>query len=187
MSSIDKKHIVIVGGGYFGLTTLHDLLSSPSFPSSKFSLTLITSRTFMQHNPSSIRNYISPTASETFEKNALITYEEALGAIQAKTKTKNGAATFKLGKVVHADLDKKLIRLEDGEVIGYDIIVFATGSRWEGALKFPEGPNSTEETRRWLRMWRERIKDAESVAIIGGGAVGIGTRFRWRMTFLRSA
>lgn len=60
---------------------------------------------------------------------------------------------------------------ESRERVSYTQLVLATGSLWNGALALPDSRVKAIEH---LRAFRKRLEGAESVVIIGGGAVGIG-------------
>lgn len=55
--------------------------------------------------------------------------------------------------------------------VHYDILVVATGSRWEGFTGFP---SCMEHCIAHIETWRMRFKEAHDIVIAGGGAVGLG-------------
>lgn len=85
--------------------------------------------------------------------------------------------------VFQPDCQEKLERVH------YDVLVVATGSRWEGFTGFP---SETEQCIAHVEMWRMKFKSANDIVIAGGGPVGLGKRY-FRLTlrkllilFLRS-
>ncbi|KAJ7598608.1 FAD/NAD(P)-binding domain-containing protein [Mycena floridula] len=84
----------------------------------------------------------------------------------------NGNDTFKQGLVtgIETTYAAGTVLLESGERIKYDILVLASGSKWEGALDFPD---KTPEIGEFLRSNRQAIGAASSIVLAGGGAVGI--------------
>ena len=89
---------------------------------------------------------------------------------------KNNSIKIKLGIRVDQILaDKKCVILSDGETLDYDIMVLATGSR--PTIPDLEGINSprvfTYRNLFDLQSILEKFKNAESIAIMGGGLLGI--------------
>lgn len=80
-----------------------------------------------------------------------------------------GAYTFKRGTVV--SIDSKKVFLEDGSEIEYEYLVVATGShaRYPSKLQATEKP----ECLKYFHDQQERIKKAQSVIVVGGGAAGM--------------
>lgn len=58
-----------------------------------------------------------------------------------------------------------------GTEIPFDVLILAPGSSWEGGIDLP--PRRADAIA-FIQAWREKFKLAKGVAIIGGGAVGIG-------------
>jgi NADH dehydrogenase FAD-containing subunit len=87
----------------------------------------------------------------------------------------DGIGRLKIGTVVAIEPSEKSdgghVRLHNGEVIPYDILVFAQGSVWEGPLNLPRHKKDINEH---LRSWRSDIQDAKHIVLAGGGAVGVG-------------
>lgn len=46
----------------------------------------------------------------------------------------------------------------------------ATGSKWSGPTNLPD---SEADFRQFVSQWREKIRDAPDIVIVGGGAVGV--------------
>jgi len=61
------------------------------------------------------------------------------------------------------------VTVDSGQEIAYDVLVIASGSIWEGPLALP--PTKSAAVKH-VREWRENIKKARGVAIVGGGPVG---------------
>ena len=49
-------------------------------------------------------------------------------------------------------------------------LVLATGSKWSGPTNLPD---SEADFRQFVSQWREKIRDAPDIVIVGGGAVGV--------------
>ena len=85
------------------------------------------------------------------------------------------AGKLKLGKVVEVTKDEDgrsgTVVLESGEMLQWDYLVIASGSKWEGAIDFP---SSREEVSVHLKTWRDKFEKARHIALVGGGGVGLG-------------
>ena len=73
------------------------------------------------------------------------------------------------GRVI--DVDEQAVWLEDGESLAYEYLVVATGT----SSGFPSKMASTNsvEAEEELRGIQDRVADANRIAVIGGGAVGV--------------
>jgi len=60
--------------------------------------------------------------------------------------------------------------LASGETLQYQALVLATGSKWAGPIDLPD---SEADLRQFVSQWREKIRDAPDIVIVGGGAVGV--------------
>lgn len=77
-----------------------------------------------------------------------------------------------IGAVDH--IDDGSAHLADGRSLPYDYLVLATGTIWEGPLTLPV---DRAETHQWIADWRQKFANARNIAIIGGGACGIGESY----------
>lgn len=105
---LDKKHIVIIGGGYGG-TELGTLLLKEGIP-----FTLIDPKEYFHHNVAALRAAVDPN----WMKKTVIDYKTTFGE------------HFVQGKVAKVDLENKQVHLEGTEVepIKFTDVVFAVGS-----------------------------------------------------------
>lgn len=159
-----RKNVVVVGGGLAGVALARSLSSSLDFK--KYNLLLVDQRSF------SI--FLIATARATtydvddLDNAAFLPYDKIFS---------NGKGSFLEGTV--RAIEKTAgepggrIVLDSGVHVHWSVLVIATGSRWEGPLAFG---NDREEVMLFIKENRENIKNAKSVLIVGGGAVGIGTR-----------
>jgi NADH dehydrogenase FAD-containing subunit len=161
--SLDKKSVVIVGGGHAG-TALAKKLSSSLDPS-RYNLTLINARPFFILYPATARLVVS--AHHDLDGRVFMPYDQLF--------EKNGS--FKLGTVTAIEKHTRGgdVILETGERVKFDVVVLATGSKWDGALSFP---NTSVEAKDWIERTRARISAAKDIVLVGGGAVGIGKSSR---------
>ncbi|KAG8715020.1 hypothetical protein FRC08_011116, partial [Ceratobasidium sp. 394] len=68
------------------------------------------------------------------------------------------------------EINKLEVITESGESIPYEHLVLATGSIWTGALDLPD---SRTEAVKHLRSFKQNLKAAQHVLIVGGGSVGL--------------
>ncbi|KAF8517270.1 FAD/NAD-binding domain-containing protein [Hysterangium stoloniferum] len=157
-----KKQIVIVGGGAGGTAVARSL--SEKSDSSKFEITLISPSPLYVYLVATPRMIV--TDEGKLEDSALITLDKLFV---------NGNGRVKQGKVASILPNKGdgggSVALETGESVPYDVLVLATGNRWSPSyVHFPTGREKAVE---YVAGYREKIKAAKSIAIAGGGAVGV--------------
>lgn len=140
------KRIVIVGGGYAG-TALARALDGVA------EVRLIEPRDRFVHNVAAIRAVVDPSLLERM----IIPYDRLL----------------RRGAVVQgyaADVGEGRVVLADGQVVEGDVVIIATGSTYAAPFK----PASTAEAfAEDSRAAHAALRAAGSVAIVGGGAVGV--------------
>ncbi|KAF5313576.1 hypothetical protein D9611_010179 [Ephemerocybe angulata] len=152
------KNIIILGGGAFGLATARELVTK--LDTTRFKLILITSRPYYVHLPGLIRTVV--TAEGALEKQVLMPYANSL----------KGKGEVKVASVVSFTSTKEggEVELSTGERLPYSVLVLAPGAIWEGPLNLPEEPAAVLEH---INAWRAKIENANSILLVGGGAVGI--------------
>lgn len=141
-----SKRIVIVGGGYLGVQLAKAL-------DPKADVTLIEPRSHFAHAIAMIRAVVQPHILDA----ALIPYDDLL----------------KNGKVVQAKavgISQTGVTLEDGREVAGDYIVVATGS--SNATPFKPKSESIADFRADHARVHGMLKAAQSIAIVGAGAVG---------------
>lgn len=141
------KRIIIVGGGYVGVQLAKAM-------DNKAQVTLIEPRSHFVHAPAMIRAVVVPHLLDR----ALIPYDNLL---------KNGRILRARAK----SISTAGVTLEDGtEVLG-DYIVVTTGS--DNAMPFKPSNDSIEAFRAENARIHATLESAQSVAIVGAGAVGV--------------
>ncbi|KAF7339304.1 FAD/NAD(P)-binding domain-containing protein [Mycena sanguinolenta] len=137
-------HIVIVGGGTGGGSTVARALSS-KLPSAK--ITLINPRPYAIALPTLPRMTVSE--GNDLLDTALIPYDKLFT---------NPNGTFVQGVVetIRPETKGGKVVLADGQELTYDVLVLAPGSNWEGPLNFPQDSAAVKE-----------------IVLVGGGAVGV--------------
>jgi apoptosis-inducing factor 2 len=153
------KSVVVLGGGFAG-TAVAGVLSGKLDPA-RYSLTLISNRPFFIHYPATARLTVSD--QNDLGNTPFMPYDNLFKA--------NG--TFKLGTATAIEKREHggEVVLKDGTKVAFDVLVLATGNKWEGALDFPE---TDEEIQEWLKLHRGRVTVAKEIVLVGGGAVGSG-------------
>lgn len=141
-----SKRIVIIGGGYLGADLATSLDKSAD-------ITLIEPRSHFVAAPAMIRAVVDPSLLDR----ALIPYDKLL---------KNG----KVIKARAVGIDETGVELHNGQRIDADHIVVATGSSNATPFK-PEG-DSIEALREANARIHEQLKAANTIGIVGAGAVG---------------
>jgi apoptosis-inducing factor 2 len=161
-----KSAIVIVGGGGAGVGIAQNL--DKKLDPSKHTLTLLTERDFYQHLPASLRAVV--TSEGDLESKICIPYDKIFGK-----NTNNGigrVGSVKVGKVIGIEEkseDSGYILLEGNQRVEWNVLVIATGSEWEGPLRWP---NRTNLVKPYVDKWREKFASARSIVLVGAGAVG---------------
>lgn len=141
-----RKKIVIIGGGYVGFEVAKGLDAHAD-------VTLIEQREAFVQAPAAIRALVEPGLLDQI----ILPYDKLLSA----------------GRVVRgraASVSATAVTLESGEVYPADYIVIATGSSYAAPFK-PAG-DSIDAFRQASRDVSARLARADSVAIVGAGAVG---------------
>jgi len=141
-----SKRIAIVGGGYAGAELAKALQD-------KADVTLIEQQSHFVHTPAMIRALVTPELLDQ----ALIPYDKLLTR----------------GEVIQArvtGVDGDGVTLEDGRRVDADYVVVATGS--DNATPFRPNGNGIGALRAENARVHGLLKQAQTVAIVGAGAVG---------------
>ncbi len=140
------KRIIIVGGGYVGVQLAKAL-------DGKADVTLIEPRSHFVHASAMIRAVVDPQGLDQ----GLIPYDDLL---------KYGQVLRERAKGINA----AGVTLEDGTEVPGDYIVVATGSN--NAMPFKPATDSIDAFRADNARIHAMLDAAQSVAIVGAGAVG---------------
>ncbi len=107
----NRKHIVLIGGGFAGLNFARRL-----FKSNFYRVTLVDRNNY---------NYFTP-----------LLYQVATGFLEPSAISypfrkllKDTGVTFRMATVVRVNTERNLLYLSDGSKLAYDLLVIATGSR----------------------------------------------------------
>ncbi|KAJ3711205.1 FAD/NAD(P)-binding domain-containing protein [Lentinula raphanica] len=159
--SSKKATVVVVGGGTGGVVVARSL--SKSLDPQKHELILINKLPYRIILPASLRMLVSDKGK--LEERILVPYDKLFI---------NGNGTFIEGLVTQVNpkdnSNSGSLTLSDGKVVEYDVLVLATGSKWDGPTAFPDDAKSVDAH---IAAWREEIAKANDILLVGGGAVGI--------------
>ncbi|KAH0581030.1 hypothetical protein H2248_012173 [Termitomyces sp. 'cryptogamus'] len=153
------KTVVVVGGGGAGAPTVRQL--SATLDPSRHKLVLITSRPHFTHLIGCIR--ASVTSEGRFDEQVIMPYDALLT---------NRKGSIIIGEVKeieeYGSRGGGIVTLTNGEVIHWDVLVLAPGSRWEGPIAVPA---THKEAKMWFARWQMKFRRARDVLLVGGGAV----------------
>ena len=161
------KNIVILGSSFAGVSTAHRLLKQAP-KTGDVKVTLVGPNTHIFWNLAAPRAIVPGQFSD----------EKIFGAIAPGFKQYTADRfEFLLGTAERLDLDSKNVFVATGKgekVIGYDILILATGTRTKGDIPF-KGRGSYEATRDALHDFQSKVKKANSIVVGGAGATGVET------------
>ncbi|KAK9234548.1 hypothetical protein V1525DRAFT_452616 [Lipomyces kononenkoae] len=168
----DKKEVVIIGGGIFGVNLVAKFRDAFSSTTANIHITLIEVRDDFVYSPLNIRNFI-----------------EDVSDVYIKPYDRLFMKKPNLGRVIYdlaigVDAERKVVFLRNGEEVKYDILVLATGSSSADPNNLPRSNHS--DVLAYFEEKRELIEKSYSILLIGGGATGaelaaeIADRYRSR-------
>ncbi|KYQ93160.1 putative apoptosis inducing factor [Tieghemostelium lacteum] len=142
----NKKTVVVVGGGYGGITICKQL-------DQKFNVILIERKKAFFHNIGAPRLLIEPE----FHKKLYLPYDNLM---------KNGRVIYQTA----TEISPQKVVLDNGEEVAFDYLVIATGSNnpapFKSGLSLSEAPT-------YINSLSEQVAQAKKILIVGGGAVGV--------------
>lgn len=154
------KNVVVIGGSFAGISLARRLCGS--LPSG-YKVILVEKNTHF-HYPFVFPRY---SVVRGHEPKAFIPYDEILYG--GRGGVPGGIFERRCGTV--SEVTRDSVRLASGEVIAFEFLAIATGtsSPRPSKLVSQDKHGACEE----LRGLQERIGGAESIAVVGGGAVGV--------------
>lgn len=154
------KNVVIIGGSFAGILLAKRLCES--LPSG-YRVILVEKNTHFNYP------FVFPRYSvvKGHEPKAFIPYDEIL--CSGRKGVPQGIFERRCGAVVEVTRDS--VKLASGEVISFEFLAIATGtsSPRPSKLLSTDKHGACEE----LRTLQDQIRNAESIAVVGGGAVGV--------------
>ncbi|KAG9239537.1 hypothetical protein BJ875DRAFT_414260 [Amylocarpus encephaloides] len=159
------ENIVILGGSYAGISTAHRILKQAS-KTGHFKITLVSPNTDLYWNMASPRGILPDQIPD----------EKLFQPIAAGfSKYPGHQFEFILATAESLDVDAKNVEissLEGNQVLSYDFLILATGSRTIGGAPF-KGLGTTEETKDQLHGFQGRVKKAKTIVVAGGGVTSV--------------
>lgn len=163
MASPEKTQVVIVGGSSGAGVAALLSKARAKFDPARNELTLISQLPYHVHRIASARFITTSEGNLDSTSQAFFSFDKLFPP--------GSAGKFVQGKVIYVMEDH--VELEDGRSIPFDFLVLALGSQWPAPMNFDY--TTDENVKEHIETWRDRIDKANSVTIIGGGAVGIGS------------
>lgn len=161
--SDSRKNVVVVGGGFAGVSAVAAL--GKSVDRTKYNIILVTPRPYYVHLIATLRMVVS--AQDKLEDIALIPYDKLLPGLEHVVGSVTSIEETSSGK-------GGVLTLSNGERVEYAAVILATGSLWSSLSAFGDTDDVVQQQ---IAQWRARFSGAKNVVIVGGGAVGIGTCF----------
>lgn len=166
-----RKHILIIGGSFAGVSTAHRILKlaakTPTIV--PFKITLVTRDTHFYWNIAAPRAILPGQIPEEkmFQDIAQGFQGYPAGLVEVVIGTATGVdAEGKKAVVAVGEEGTKTLEFE------YDILILGTGSQTKEATPF-KSLGSTDATREGLRKYQEHIKMSKKIAIFGAGPTGV--------------
>lgn len=138
------KTVVVVGGGFYGIRTANNLVSSAN-------VILISVSKFTYFIPASIR---------------VAVYNQPDGVVFPIEDVLNPKVTLVQGKVTCFNDEKVVV---NGEDLKFDVLVLATGSKWSDPISTPLVFG--DDYKSYFEEQHEKIINAKHIVLVGGGLV----------------
>ena len=163
--SVTRKHIVILGASYAGISTAHRILKHTS-KTGVIKITIVSPNTHFYWSMASSRGVVPGKLADDqlFEP-------IAPGFLQYLPED----FEFVLASATALDVETKTVQVISSSgtrTLGYDFLILATGSQTKNQTPF-KGLNTTEETRNALHDFQNRIEEAKTIAVAGGGVTSV--------------
>ncbi|RCK54959.1 Apoptosis-inducing factor B [Candida viswanathii] len=164
MTTERSKKAVIIGGSYAGFLALKTLLRSSRV---KLDVTMISPSKLAYFNAAAPRLLVEPKLVEK----TVYSIPESMKKLATGTIHR---ADFHQGSVSNVNLDKRLISVGDSH-LSYDNLIIASGARTKAAVFKLDNARDETYTLGALKQASSDIKEAKSIAVIGGGSTGVET------------
>ncbi len=164
---MDKKNIVIVGGGVSGVAIALSLLKDKALLHFNFQIALIDPKDYFEFSPQILR----AIADTNVIKNTLLDYKQLFSKYE-RLKLFTG---FLLEKV-EAKQNQILIKQVENEQVqslSYDYLVLCVGSSYPSCIKAEWNESTVAKRHNTLVEMKTQIENAKSILILGGNSVGM--------------
>ena len=166
IDAADMKTIVVLGGSFAGVSTSHRILKKN--PDVK--IILVSPDTNIYWNLAGPRAIIPGGFAD----------DKLFAPFAPGFKQYGDRYEFVLGTAEKLDIEGKTVSValsEGGEKpLIYDQLILATGSRMADDAHVPyKSEGNFEKTRDRLHAFQEKVKNAQTIVVAGGGATGVET------------
>lgn len=151
-----KKNVLILGAGFGGIAVAKALDGNKSI-----NVTIVSPRDFVLVKFGGLR---AATTGGAWMKRVMVPVRDAV---------KNTKVV--IAKAVKVEPEKKTVTLSTGEVLPYDVLVCATGSRNFSIAEPPVGNDTVAQTEAYYQATRIAVQNSKSIVVVGGGATGLET------------
>mmetsp|Transcript_8520 Transcript_8520/g.53240 ORF Transcript_8520/g.53240 Transcript_8520/m.53240 type:complete len:452 (-) Transcript_8520:1933-3288(-) len=191
-----NQHVVVVGGGFAGRRAVRVLLNQGKGTT----CTVVDEKGYFEFVPSNLRCLVEPKHAEriVLPHQAPVNFRDRLSKWTNTWKSKKdpcpepkkanqpdtNRVKFVQGKATHIDFRKREVHvsttsnssdLREDRSVPYDYCIVCTGSTYANPIKGTgAGSQSTVESRKEeIRQAARDLVDATTVAVVGGGTVGV--------------
>jgi NADH dehydrogenase FAD-containing subunit len=160
------KNIIVLGGSYAGIGTIHRILKQTT-QADAFKITLVSPNTHLYWNMASPRGLIP----------GQLTDDQLFQPIAGGFKQYSDAGVFEfiVGSAESLDVEAKKVMIAGptgNTSLEYDFLILATGSRTKEQTPF-KMIGSTKDTKDILHDYQERVKKAKTIVVAGGGVTSV--------------
>ncbi|KAK9459041.1 uncharacterized protein V1516DRAFT_547973 [Lipomyces oligophaga] len=155
--SASPKHIVIIGGGVYGAKFAEHIISQAASIPVQFTVDLIEKRDKFVYLPTALRNCVVDVTGDCVKS-----YDNLFSGPD-----RPGKGQLIRGVAVRIDEDQRVVLLENGAKIPYDVLIIATGQKWDTPLA-PRNENVAE----YFSSVRANVAKSKKIIILGAGSVG---------------
>jgi len=148
----EKQHnVVIIGGSFAGLGVLRVLRGKKNVH-----ITLIEPKDYFEYTPG-IHHILAGTANVN-------------SIFSTKKRWIPRSVSHIRTPVVGIDHEKKTVTLADDKVVSFDYLVCTSGASYPKPVR---GALSFDERKEEILSYRRRVQDSGTIALVGGGLVGV--------------
>lgn len=165
LASQAMTHIIILGGGYAGVSTAHRILKHAA-KTGPFKITLVSQNTDFYWSMAAPRGLVPGQFPDEKLFQPIVPGFKQYSAQKFE---------FILATVESVDFDAKTVDISGSSgktTLDYDFLIIATGSHTEGNTPF-KSLGSTEATKEALHDFQARVQKAHTIVVAGAGVTGV--------------